>query len=257
MHQPLKRFTLISAAILALGSLSAPGWSAPKPIVGHAVASKKISDVKRLVIEREVQNLMGYYEEYQQGGDFKKVAELFALDLPDVSWAPGPGTWTGPEAVKSVLLAQHARPDDPEWMAIHKGELHVHTLATPIIVVADDGKTAKGSWDSPGMESLTGKGRKPEARWAWCKYGVDFIKTPKGWKIWHLVVTGITFNPYDKSWVDSPGFPAKPGPTDVGGEWPEPTSPQSANWIYTGEGIQPLLPPPPLPYRTFSETFRY
>jgi hypothetical protein len=28
-------------------------------------------------------------------------------------------------------------------------------------------------------------------------------------------------------------------------------------WIYTGKDIPPLLPRPPEPYRTFSETFSY
>jgi hypothetical protein len=28
-------------------------------------------------------------------------------------------------------------------------------------------------------------------------------------------------------------------------------------WIYSGKGTPPLLPRPPEPYRTFSETFSY
>jgi RNA polymerase sigma factor (sigma-70 family) len=127
----------------------------------------------------------------------------------------------------------------------------------PIIVIAGDGRTAKASFDSPGIETLSGAGHKPDARWGWCKYGVDFIHTNHGWRIWHMHVYGILFSPFDKSWVDAPGFPSQPSATDVGGEWPKPTRAQSGVWIYTGEDIPPLLPRPPLPYRTFGETFSY
>jgi hypothetical protein len=39
--------------------------------------------------------------------------------------------------------------------------------------------------------------------------------------------------------------------------WPRPIRPQSDVWIYSGRGTPPLLPRPPEPYRTVSETFSY
>jgi hypothetical protein len=72
-----------------------------------------------------------------------------------------------------------------------------------------------------------------------------------------LHVYGVIFSPADRSWVDAPGFPPKPTKTDVGGEWPPFTRPQSDVWIYTGKDIPPLLPRRPEAYRTFSETFSY
>jgi hypothetical protein len=229
---------------------------------GVAVTAAQASEtleqrVARIEAVEAIQNLLGYYEEYQWALEFDKVIPLFALDEPDVRWEPGPGAWVGGKAIRAVLEAQQKRPDDKAWMAIHSGEMHVHTLATPIIVIADDGKTAKASFDSPGIETLSGATHKPDARWGWCKYGVDFIKTKAGWKIWHMHVYGILFSPADKTWVSDPGFPAPPTATDVGGEWTSPTRPQSDNWIYSGQGIPPLLPRPPVPYRTFSETFSY
>ncbi|HEX7759383.1 MAG TPA: nuclear transport factor 2 family protein [Caulobacteraceae bacterium] len=213
--------------------------------------------LSRIEAVEAVQNLLGYYEEYQSALEFDKVIPLFALDQPDVRWEPGPGAWVGGPAIRAVLEAQQKRPDDKAWAAIHSGEMHVHSLATPIIVIADDGKTAKATFVSPGIETLSGVGHKPDARWGWCRYGVDLIKTPGGWKIWHMHVYGVIFSPADKTWVDAPGFPSKPTASDVGGEWPAPTRPQSDSWIYSGQGTPPLLPRPPVPYRTFSETFSY
>ena len=226
----------------------------------HAAAPKGAGlerRVAQLEAMHEIQNVLGYYEEYQWALEFDKVVPLFALEAADVRWEVGPGAYVGPQAVKAVLMAQQKQPENKAWFAIHRGEMHVHTLATPIIVVAGDGLTAKASFDSPGIETLSGAGHKPDARWGWCKYGVDFINTAQGWKIWHMHVYGILFSPFDKSWVDAPGFPPPPAATDVGGEWPRPTSPQSEVWIYSGEDIPPLLPRPPVPYRTFSETFSY
>jgi hypothetical protein len=112
-------------------------------------------------------------------------------------------------------MAQQHQEGNAQWARIHAGEMHVHGLLTPIIVIADDGRTAKTTFDSTGLETLFGIGHKP----------------------------------------DAPGFPPPPKATDVGGEWPKPTRPQSDVWIYTGQGTPPLLPRPPVPYRTFSETF--
>ncbi len=213
--------------------------------------------IVRLESIHDIQNVLGYYEEYQSALEFDKVWPLFALDKPDVRWEVGPGAYVGGSPVKGALMAQEKRPNDKAWFAIHRGEMHVHTLATPIIIVADDGQTAKATFDSPGLETLSGATHKPDARMGWCRYGVDFIRTAGGWKIWHLHVYGVIFSPFTKSWVDAPGFPPKPKSTDVGGEWPPFSRSQSDVWIYTGKDIPPLLPRPPVPYRTFSETFSY
>ncbi len=252
----MKYFKPLSAAMFGL----CVALSSPLPAMAQS-ADHAVSDLAARVTRMEdlhdIQNVLGYYEEYQSALEFDKVVPLFALDQPDVRWEVGPGAYIGAKAVTDVLMVQQKQPLNKQWAAIHSGEMHVHTIATPIIVIAGDGKTAKVSFDSPGLETLSGLGHKPRAYRGWCRYGVDMIKTADGWKIWHMHNYGVIFSAADKSWVDSPGFPGKPSATDVGGEWPAPTRPQSDVWIYTGKGIPPLLPRPPVPYRTFSETFSY
>ena len=62
------------------------------------------------------------------------------------------------------------------------GQLLLHVTTTAIIEIAEDGKTAKGFWYSPGMIKETNGG----ASAMWEAYGADFVKEETGWKIWHL-----------------------------------------------------------------------
>ena len=62
------------------------------------------------------------------------------------------------------------------------GQLLLHVTTTAIIEIAEDGKTAKGFWYSPGMIKETGGG----ASAMWEAYGADFVKEAGGWKLWHL-----------------------------------------------------------------------
>lgn len=243
---------VLATALLAAAVAGAPVRAA---FAGDTKSLEQRLD--RLEAIHDIQNIMGYYEDYQGALRFDEVIPLFAMDQPDVRWEVGPGAYVGPHDVTAVLRVQQQRPEDKAWFAIHRGEMHVHTLTTPVIEIAGDGLTAKASFDSPGIETLAGATHKPDARWGWCRYGVDFIKSGQGWKIWHMHVYGILFSPFAKSWVDAPGWPPKPTATDVGGEWPKPTRAQSDSWQYNGTDIPPLLPRPPVPYRTFSETFSY
>jgi len=251
----MSRLTMLGVCLCV--AMGIPAVAAAGAGAEQASQADLAARVERLEDIHNIQNALGYYEEYQSALEFDRVWPLFALEKSDVRWEVGPGAYVGGDAVKGALMAQEKRPNDKEWLVIHRGEMHVHTLATPIIVVAGDGQTAKATFDSPGLETLSGATHKPDARMGWCRYGVDLMKTPQGWKIWHMHVYGIIFSPFTRSWVDAPGFPPKPKSTDVGGEWPAFTRPQSDVWIYTGKDIPPLLPRPPEPYRTFSETFSY
>ena len=62
------------------------------------------------------------------------------------------------------------------------GQLLLHVTTTAIIEIAEDGKTAKGFWYSPGMIKETGS----NASAMWEAYGADFVKEEDGWKLWHL-----------------------------------------------------------------------
>ncbi|MEJ6009841.1 nuclear transport factor 2 family protein [Novosphingobium aquae] len=178
------------------------------------------------------------------------------------------------------IMSYHAqRPNPP-------GKLIYHFLASPIIEVAADGKTAKGMWLMSGLESgltapeaakgapdfmyeknVTVDGKKVWMHTVYAKYGVDFIKQDGEWKIWHFHCFEVARAPYGLGWIpfaaaaqDSPfaddlmyfGEDGKPV------MMPRPDGPATIrhNPYRTDKG-QSLDLKPPVPYRTFSETFAY
>lgn len=102
------------------------------------------------------------YGEGRRGGMAKGLEDLSAID-PTVSNTPenfGAGA---------------------EWV--------MHTSTTPIIEVADDGRSAQGVWYSPGISVLpVFQEGKIHLRSVWFheKYGGDFVKEDGRWRIWHL-----------------------------------------------------------------------
>ena len=98
------------------------------------------------------------------------------------------------------------------------GQFLMHFTTTQIIEVAEDGKTAKCFWYSPGMVAETGGN--PSSIWE--AYCVDMVKEGNEWKIWHLhMYTDFT----GSFWIDLNGSGDSSGESAEGeapeGEMPE------------------------------------
>jgi hypothetical protein len=131
-------------------------------------------EVTRTQDVNAIQRLMGRYETIHNAQDINKSWELFA-DMPDTytQIAGGPKI-SGYENVKKSWESQKSgsQADSPD-----KGTMLEHPLSTPIIVVADDGQTAKGTFVSLGHEThYDSQTKKYDAQWAFGKYALDFIK---------------------------------------------------------------------------------
>lgn len=178
------------------------------------------------------------------------------------------------------ITGYHAQRPNP------KGKLIFHYLASPLIEVAADGQTAKGLFVMAGVESgLTDveaakkapdfmfvKDMMIDGKRVWMheimvKYGVDFIRQDGQWKILHLHCYEVARSPHGMGWIP---FAAKsqdnPFADDLMyfGEdgnpvmMPKPDAPVTMrNNPYRTDTGQTLDAPPPVPYRTFSETFEY
>jgi hypothetical protein len=165
-----------------------------------------------------------------------------------------------------------------------KGKLIFHYTATPVIEVADDGETAKGVWIMTGLESgLTDpdvaanvpeyffepgevQGKKVWAHWVWCKYGVDFLKQDGVWRIWHFRCFEVARAPFSENWISFAARDSEAFDKDLMyfGEdgrprfMPTPDGPATRlAQRYRPDESQVLEPRPPVPYRTFDETFAY
>lgn len=148
----------------------------------------------------------------------------------------------------------------PENLGIGYGYT-IHTQTTPIIEIADDGRTAKGIWYSPGIgTNIDMVDGKPmiSGSWFFEKYAVDFVKEDGEWKIWHLI---NVMDPTPSSWGMDPlakgpqgGGPA-PGSGDNSEEGLKPVDDPYESWSPTTKSK--IYPRFPEPYSTFSETFSY
>jgi hypothetical protein len=227
--------------------------------------------IQRLEDIHEIQNLMGRHEYYHSAGMHKEeFEELFAQKTPGISFEAGDvGAFEGIEAVRKSYVEgmdlvakrnlEEMRKRYPEAKLEEKdrlaGTMVVHTLTTPVIEVAGDGKTAKGVWMSPGH--MTGFMADPlKAHWVWEKYGVDFVKEDGKWKFWHFHVYTDFLTPYDKSWVES-SMESRPAP-GLPPDFPKPNRTSTTPYQKYGPLATPKLEPrPPVPYETFGKTFRY
>jgi SnoaL-like domain len=135
----------------------------PAPITAIAIGS-----AERAVAALEIANLMGRYAACARTECADAAAALFALGEDDVRIS-APQRIAGPAEVRRYLRMRAAsKPTVP---------------VAPIIEIAGDGQTARGAWTAlvvVASGDATGGSR------SWQRYGVDFIRTPAGWRIWHL-----------------------------------------------------------------------
>lgn len=177
------------------------------PVAGHAAAAVESCNVpvaERAVALNEIANLMGRYDHLGTLRGEGTLADLFALKTEGVSWLT-PGGPVGMAAMK-------ARFEDPDEDR-RPGILHMHSMFSPIIEIAGDGKTAKGVWDSFGPSI---QGPDDIGSWLWVKYAVDFTKEEGKWKIWHLRVYPV-FNTKFSTPITQTAREMKAAPPPVAG----------------------------------------
>jgi hypothetical protein len=211
-------------------------------------------EIQRLKDLHEVQEVMSRYFHWHTAGLHKECYDkLFAKKQPDVraeiaDW----GRWEGPEAVKNLYYKVLTAAEGDR-----KGQMFVHSIDTPSIQIAGDGKTAKGVWFSPGHETAKVNG-KLQAFWCWSYFGTDFIKEDGVWRIWHYHCYAMFRVPFEQSWVE---FTSKPSvSTGEGPQIPEgagPNKPFTYFNEYTPTSVRELVPAPPEPYETFDQAKAY
>lgn len=183
----------------------------------------------------------------QWAGQYEEMVELFALKTPRVraeidDW----GVYEGPASIKRLYIGVHRYIEGDRV-----GTMFLHTITTPCIEIAGDGKTAKGLWVSPGHETFKVK-NKLQAFWSWWKFGVDFVKEDGKWKIWHLLMCGMFRTPFEKSWVDSEPL-VMTFPDELKAD-----RPSTYKWIWRPNiSNAEYVPALPQPYDTWHESTAY
>jgi hypothetical protein len=241
---------ICAAALLTLCVMSAEAQSAASTASAPAQKASLTTRLERLQAVRDVQNLMSRYTYYQSADMQEETIALFAQHTPGTRAEMMWGIYDGLDSIKKCYLLDHLQKKDTK---ARTGVMHIDTLTTPIIQVAGDGKTAKGIWMSPGLDSSIVDG-KPEADWAWFKYGTDFIKEDGVWKIWHLHIYGIFVSEYHKSWAEGTQIKYDSSYTGLVGHKMHNDRSPSTYWMFSADTVFPDDQPSiPAPYETFDE----
>lgn len=208
---------------------------------------QKVDDLS-FQLEREravnqINNIMGRYAFYYQAQEYMTCADLWARrddSMVDV----GLGVYTGYEDIKKAYRKE----------SVGHGLFRIHLMTSPVIEVAEDGKTARGVFFSPGIDTAPFGPKGGSASWCWIKYGADFIKEDGTWYLWHFMAYGLFHSDYYQSWLDKPkqglNFQcfAPPGQ-------PRPPMPDRHDWHYSVDRLPELDPVPPKPYESWDEAF--
>jgi hypothetical protein len=260
------------AICLAAGSLLATVGCTNKQNDEAIAAGQRAGDV---VAIENVMSLHFWYHAAMMND--VEIEKCWAQKTDGVTWAQNSGYWKGLAVIKKNY-GSHVNPEDT------KGQLALHPQSTPVIEIAADRKTAKGIWYTVGIIGGA-QGGKASGSWMWERYGVDFVNEDGQWKIWHMHIytdfgfpTGGALGAAGMGGPGGPGgapqkaekvgkeSPGAPGGKDAKGGAPagmapgqrDPFNPIQTTYKEWGPDTKALLVPrPPEPYKTFSETFSY
>ena len=209
-------------------------------------------DLKKEQAVTQIANVMARYAYYHTGNDHNACEELFACGDPDLSIEIGPmGLYKGPDAAYKVYGKVHNA--GAKVGEEHPGALFVHTLATPIIEVADDLQTAKCIWMSPGLESAIEPSGKPFCAWCWGQYSGDFKYVNGEWKIWHMHFMAWFNTEFRTPWTETTPVDRMPNDRPPMPEDMAPNFPTTYCNEYAPDKTLPFWPIPPKPYKTYVE----
>lgn len=223
----------------------------------------------------QIQNLMSRRSFLHAAGQQADELLLYA-NRPDISFGQNQGFRVGMENIAAAYRDRYAKVREAELERISKlhpevknipenigvGMFQEHTITTPIIEIADDGKTAKGMFYTPGAISGVVADGTLGASWIWEKYAVDFIKENGRWRFWHIMVVTDIVLPWGQGAATKMSDASQQGvqgvPNDAAISPRVPRTIDKDNYKFlTPTTVPRLFPPMPEPYATFSQTFSY
>lgn len=174
------------------------------------MAKKKIvsrSNEERIIrvwdIEK-IKDLMSRRTVYETNGQREEELRDLWVQLPEnqktASFGRNWGFYVGMDEIKRYYVTQYNEQVQaeiaklPDVTVPGTGRFLFHPLSTPNVNLAEDGKTAQGTWYSIGADCYPAADGKADCSWNCQKICADFIKEPGGWKIWHVVFSNDFIN---------------------------------------------------------------
>lgn len=278
-------FAFGTVALALLGTACASS-NAPEVMLKDIGSLQQEVSVLRAELARTeargmIENVFNRYQYLHNVFRDEEIIDLWVRkDTPGIS---AQYTNTGVYTTWDSVMAYHR--DRPTPI----GKLLIHYSTTPLIEVAADGQTAKGTWTVAGIESGLASpqnaekapsaffepglvdGQRVWAHWVFVRYHLDFKLQDGDWKIWHLRVVEITRAPFSKDWISFASIlenvpEAGQFHNDIlyfgdNGEVvfypPHDAAPKTTAYSYRTREAMELQPPLPEPYSTFEETHEY
>ena len=198
----------------------------------------------RLKSNAELQRIIASYCGYLGGAQFRSILCLFSNEQEDVRVETPWGVYEGYESLGRLYCGLLGRLFCGRTGEFLPGVFDAPGANTPVIAVAEDGRTARGLWVSPGMLTLPDPEGPNGLRscWRWMKLGADFIYENDSWKLWHIHYFPLFVTPFEQSWTEKNDLFSSPLIRDC--------PPDRA-------GDPGALPIPPEPYSTFRPELAY
>ncbi len=156
----------------------------------------------------EVKDLMSRRQVLNMNDERRKELDTLWVSEPKykktASMGSNWGYYVGMDEISNYYVVQHTEKEqaaldakcaaNPSLRNIRDnfayGDLIAHHISTPCVVLAGDGKTAKGVWYSLGVQCLGQPDGSTKAVWYPERVCADFVKEDSGdWKIWHLLIS--------------------------------------------------------------------
>lgn len=134
------------------------------------------------------------------------------------------------------------------------GVFESRCVNTPLVILSDDGQSARGRWYMSGQDTFCREGGEAKAWWSVWTLGADFVREADGWRLLHLVEAQDFYCPVGGDFSAEPVFPAP-------GENPEQERFGQADHAFLAHDNVYMLeddwPPVPLEYETLNEQNSY
>lgn len=117
-----------------------------------------------------------YHASFLNSVELEKVWVTTDEYKKTATWAQNANYWIGMDNIKAYY-----GPVTPYEQT--KSQFQFHTTTTGLVEIAEDRKTAKGVWYTPGAIGMGGS-----VQGMWERYAIDFVNENGVWKIWHLHV---------------------------------------------------------------------
>ena len=165
----------------------------------------------RVTDKEEIKKLMARRAFYYANNQRRRELNELWVKTPEykatASYGRNWGYYVGMESIERYYVIDHEAKQYAALEAIHAknpevevnnlnlgyGTTAFHTVTTPMLYIAGDGKTARGLWYLAGQETIAKADGTFTAYHTMDNMAADFVKENGQWKIWHMVVCNDFF----------------------------------------------------------------